>query len=155
MPGSHAPPRRTIVAVKPVPDGFHTVTPYLVVKDVAGLCEFLAAGFAAEEIERTQNGSGRIMHAEVRIGDSVVMLGEAMDGFPPQPSTLYLYVPDCDATYQQAIRAGGMSVMEPANQFYGDRKGAIRDPAGNAWWIATHVEDVPLPELARRARERK
>jgi PhnB protein len=143
------------MAVKPIPDGYHTVTPYLVVKDVDEICEFLTAAFEGEEIERTQNGSGRIMHAEVRLGDSVVMLGGAMDGFPPRPAMLYLYVPDCDAAYQRALHAGGMSVTEPANQFYGDRNAGVRDPAGNTWWIATHVEDVPTEELVRRARERK
>ncbi len=143
------------MAVKPVPDGFHTVTPYLVVKDVAELLEFLDAAFDGQEMERTQNGAGRVMHAEMRIGDSVIMMGEPMEGHPPRPAMFYVYVPDCDAAYQRALRAGGMSVSLPATQFYGDRNASVRDPAGNTWWVATHVEDVPSEELVRRARERK
>ncbi len=143
------------MTVKPIPDGFHTVTPYLVVKDVAELLEFLDAAFDGEEIERTQNGSGRVMHAEMRIGDSVIMMGEPTAGNPPRPAMFYVYVPDCDTAYQRALRAGGMSVTTPTTQFYGDRNASVRDPAGNTWWVATHVEDVPSEELVRRARERK
>lgn len=143
------------MAVKPIPEGFHTVTPYLVVEGVTGLLDFLKAALGATEIERTSDGTGRVMHAQVRIGDSMVMMGEAMEGFPPMPSSLYLYVPDTDALYHQAIQAGGESLMEPADQFYGDRNAGIKDPSGNKWWIATHVEDVPPEELARRARERR
>jgi uncharacterized glyoxalase superfamily protein PhnB len=141
--------------VKPVPEGFHTVTPYLVVKGVVRLIEFLKAAFDAVELERTHDSGGRVMHAMVRIGDSVVMMGETIEGFPPMPCSLYLYVPDTDAVYRQAIAAGGVSLMEPADQFYGDRNAGVLDQSGNKWWIATHIEDMPSEELARRARERR
>jgi PhnB protein len=143
------------MSVKPIPDGYHAITPYLVGHNVAGLIDFLAAAFGAVEIERMTDPAGRIMHAEVRIGDSIVMMGEANEQFPPLPTAIYHYVVDCDATYQRAIAAGGKSLMEPANQFYGDRNAGIEDPSGNKWWIGTHVEDVSRAELERRARERK
>jgi PhnB protein len=137
--------------VKPVPDGFRTVTPYLVVEDVPRLIDFLKAAFGAVETERVDGPGGRVAHAEVRIGDSIVMMGGAMERFPAIQTMLYVYVPDADAVYGQALQAGATSVMEPANQFYGDRSGGVKDPAGNTWWIATHVEDVPRDELQRRA----
>lgn len=91
------------------------------------------------------------MHAEVKIGDSVIMMGEPMGDFKPMPGSIYLYVKDTDATYRKAIQAGAVSIMEPADQFYGDRSAGVKDPLGNFWWIATHIEDVPPEELARRA----
>jgi PhnB protein len=94
------------------------------------------------------------MHAEVFIGDSAVMMGEPVGETPALPGSLYLYVEDTDSTYRRAIDAGATSLMEPANQFYGDRNAGIKDPSGNMWWIATHVEDVTPEEMARRARGR-
>jgi PhnB protein len=91
------------------------------------------------------------MHAEVRIGDSVVMLSDAMGEWKLMPTSIYLYVNDADATYQRALQAGATPMMEPANQFYGDRQGSVKDPAGNYWWIATHIEDVSREELAQYA----
>ncbi len=122
---------------KYVPDGYHTVTPYLTVQGVAQLIEFLKTAFDAKEKEIHKNAEGLIQHAEVQIGDSVVMLGEARGEWTPRPSTLYLYVPDVDATYQRALSAGAASVREPADQYYGDRSGGVRDASGNQWWIAT------------------
>ncbi len=142
------------MTVTPIPEGFRTVTPYLVVAGVPRLIAFLSAAFGAQEIERTQGPDGRVMHAQVRIGDSVVMMGEAMEGFPAVPSHIYLYVPDADTVFRAGIGAGGVSVMEIATQPYGDRCGGVRDPSGNTWWIATHVEDVPPDELARRMQSR-
>jgi PhnB protein len=142
------------VAVKPIPDGFHTVTPYLVVEGVPRLIEFLQGAFGAQETERSVDKNGRVMHAQVKIGDSQVMLGEAMEGHPPRPGLLYVYVPDTDAVYAHALAAGGVSLLAPADQFYGDRNAGVKDPCGNQWWIATHVEDVPAEELARRAAQR-
>src|SRR2546423_1396839 len=136
------------------PDAYHTVTPYLTVQGVAELLDFVKAAFGAEEIERMPGPEGRVVHAEVRIGDSVVMMGEAPDASKVMPAMLYLYVPDTDATYRAALAAGAESVMEPADQFYGDRNAAVQDASGNQWWIATHVEDVSPEEMARRARER-
>ena len=97
--------------------------------------------------------AGRIMHAELAIGDSVIMLGEAMPQWPAKSNSLYVYVEDVDTTYQRAIQAGATSVREPSNQFYGDRSGTVTDPFGNTWGIATHVEDVPPDELKKRAEE--
>ena len=95
---------------------------------------------------------GTIGHAEVRIGDSVLMLGEAPDVSRPMPTTLYVYVKDADAICQRALKAGGASLHEPASQFYGDHHGAVTDPTGNCWWIATHVEGVSPDEVARRSK---
>lgn len=141
------------MAPKPIPEGYHTVTPYLTVPKVSEVIEFLKRTFDATSSECHTTPDGRIMHAEVRLGDSVVMLGEPRTPGEARPSNLYVYVADVDATYRRALAAGGKSIMEPANQFYGDRHGGVRDPAGNQWWIATRVEDVAPDELNRRAQE--
>jgi PhnB protein len=141
-----------VMAVKPVPEGYHTATPYLIVNGVAKVIDFLQQTFGAVETqERTMRPDGAVMHAEVRIGDSRIMFGEPMGQYQPMPSSIYIYIPDVDAAYQRAIKAGATSLMEPANQFYGDRNAGVRDSAGNMWWIAVHVEDVSPEELARRA----
>ena len=139
------------MAVKPIPDGYHTITPYLVVQGAPKLIDFLQQAFEAQETERITQPDGTIGHAEVRIGDSVVMMAEARGEWKPMPSAMYLYVNDTDAVYQRALQAGAISTMEPANQFYGDRSAGVRDPSGNQWWIATHQEDVPPNELKKRA----
>jgi uncharacterized glyoxalase superfamily protein PhnB len=140
------------MASKPIPEGYRSVTPYLLVPNVPKLIEFLKNAFGAEEAYPPFAGpDGRIMHAEVKVGDSILMMGEPMGEFGPMPASLYLYVSDTDATYQSALKAGATSVMEPANQFYGDRSAGVKDPTGNVWWIATHVEDVPPEELSKRA----
>ena len=141
------------MAVKPIPDGFHTVTPYLLIEGVAKLIEFLKSAFDAEETEKLSMPDGTIGHAQVRIGDSIVMMGEARGDWKPMPGSIYRYVPDTDATYRQALEAGATSIMEPADQFYGDRNAGVKDPIGNVWWIATHKEDVSPEELERRAAE--
>jgi uncharacterized glyoxalase superfamily protein PhnB len=144
------------MAVKPIRDGFHTVTPYLMVNGVANLLDYLVAAFDAKQLFRLNRPDGSLGHAEVRIGDSMVMLGEPMGPFGPMPAQIYLYVNDCDATYLRAIRAGGTSVLEPITMhFSGERYGGVRDPAGNIWWVATHVEDVTPEECARRFREER
>jgi len=139
------------MAVKAIPDGYHSVTPYLVVSGVATLLDFLTQAFEAHELHRMPRPDGTIMHAEVRIGDSRVMLGEPMGAAPPMPGSLYLYVNDVDAVYTRALHAGATSTSAPADRFYGDRSAGIKDPLGNQWWIATHQEDVPPEEIARRA----
>ncbi len=137
--------------VKPIPDGYRTVTSYLTVPGIAKLIDFLQKAFDAQLIERFDGPDGRVMHAEVRIGDSIVMLGEPQgDRFPPKPCNIYLYVNDADAVYRRAVEAGGKSLGEVKDQFYGDRSGGVEDPSGNNWWIATHVEDVGPEELRRR-----
>lgn len=139
--------------VKPIPDGYHTVTPYLLVEDVEKLLEFLKQAFGAKETERIPSPDGTVTHAEVRIGDSVIMMGKPRGEFRPLPSMIYLYTENVDAVYKRALQAGATSVMEPADQFYGDRNGGAKDPLGNLWWIATHQEDVSHEELIRRAHD--
>jgi uncharacterized glyoxalase superfamily protein PhnB len=140
-----------IMPVKPIPDRYHSVTPYLVVQGASTLIEFLKQAFEATEMFRMAQPDGTIMHAEVQIGDSIVMMGEARGECQPLSAAMYLYVEDVDAVYKRALQAGATSQMEPADQFYGDRHAGVKDPAGNHWWIATHIEDVPPDELARRA----
>ena len=138
------------MAVKPIPDGYHSVTPYLIVPGVPRLIQFLKQAFGALESRRTTLPDGRVMHAEVQIGDSRVMMGEASDRWPAMPSSIHLYVPDVDAAYARAVAAGGESIFPPRDEFYGDRMGGVRDPSGNCWWVATHTEDVSPEEMARR-----
>ena len=137
--------------VKPIPDGYHSVTPYLVVNDGDKMLDFLVRGLGGELMGRHDLPDGRLKHAEVRVGDSPVMIGGAGPGQPPMPCTLYLYVRDCDAAYKRALAAGAKSLREPADQFYGDRSGGVVDAEGNQWWFGTHVEDVSPEELERRA----
>ncbi|MCB0210956.1 MAG: VOC family protein [Anaerolineae bacterium] len=139
------------MTVQPIPEGYHTVTPYLIVSGVPQLIDFVKEAFGAEELVRMAQGDGTIGHAEVKIGTSRVMMGEASGNFKPMPTMLHLYVEDTDAFYQSALQAGATSIMEPVDQFYGDRMGAVQDAFGNQWWIATHVEDVPPEEIAKRA----
>lgn len=141
------------MAVRPVPEGFHTVTPYLVVPGVAKLIEFLKQTFDATEVSRMEGPDGIVRHGEMRIGDSIVMMGEAAGEAEPIPAMLYVYVQDTDAVYQRALRVGATSVKEPSDQFYGDRNAGVKDASGNQWWIATHIEDVSEDEIARRAEE--
>ncbi|RUR72048.1 glyoxalase [Nostoc sp. PCC 7120 = FACHB-418] len=138
------------MAVKPIPSDYHTVTPYLFVEGAATLIEFLKQGFAAKEIRRTLHPEGSIMNAEVKIGDSVIMLSEARCEFKPMPSSIYLYVENTDTTYDNALKAGAISMMQPNDEFWGDRHAAVKDPNGNYWWIATHQEDVSSEEIEQR-----
>jgi PhnB protein len=142
------------MAVKPIPDRYHSVTPYLIAPGTARLIAFLEQAFGAVETERMTRPDGAIMHAEVRIGDSMVMLTDGSADWPAMPAALYLYVTDVDATYARALVAGATPVMAPVTQFYGDRHGGVKDPAGNIWWVATHVEDVSPEELKKRAEAR-
>jgi uncharacterized glyoxalase superfamily protein PhnB len=137
-------------SVKPIPDGFHTVTPHLVVQGAFKQVEFIKKAFDAEVIHLGKRPDGGLMHAQLRIGDSIVMVGEVGPGFKPMPCMIYLYVPDTDAVYKRALEAGATSLMEPADQFYGDRNAGVVDPCGNHWWIATHKEDVSPEEMQKR-----
>jgi PhnB protein len=134
---------------RPIPEGYGTVTPYLCVSDATKLIDFLKQAFDAQLLFKMDGPGGRIMHAEMTIGDSRIMLGQPTPGQETQ-AMIHLYVPDTDATYKRAIAAGGTSVREPADQFYGDRSGGVRDMFGNQWYIATHVEDVTPEEMDRR-----
>jgi uncharacterized glyoxalase superfamily protein PhnB len=132
----------------PIPKGFGTVTPFLKVADSAQLVDFLKQAFAAHLTFRLDAPDGSLIHAEMKIGDSMVRIGQA----PPSQemlSMINLYVPDADALYHSAIAAGAASIREPEDQFYGDRSGGARDIWGNRWWIATHMEDVSQAWLLR------
>src|SRR5947209_3857158 len=138
------------MAVKPTPDGYRTVTPYLVVNGAAKVIDFAKAAFGAKETVRMPRPDGLIGHAEMKIGDSMVMIADDSPQYPQTNTFLYLYVPDVDATYKSAIRAGAKSLQEPKTQFYGDRNATVKDLAGNLWGIGTHVEDVSPEEMKKR-----
>jgi PhnB protein len=138
------------MAVKPVPEGYATVTPWIISRDTARLIDYMKEAFGAREIARLTGAEGRIEHAEVRIGDSVVMMFDAMPDWPPTPGFLRLYVPDADAVHRQAVAAGGTSVTEVTHLFFGDRVGRVRDPLGNLWWIQTRIEDLTPQEMEQR-----
>ena len=142
-----------------IPEGYHSVTPYLCVRDAARALEFYKKAFGATELMRMADPSGKIGHAEIKIGDSHIMLA---DEFPemgfrsPQslggsPVAIHLYVEDVDATASQAVAAGAKLVREVKDQFYGDRNGSVEDPFGHVWYISTHLEDVSEEEMRKRA----
>jgi PhnB protein len=132
------------------PDGFHTVNPYLVVRGAAEVLDFLVKAFEAKEVgERFKAPDGKIMHAAVRIGDSMVEVG---DGAEPMPTNLHMWVDDVDAMYRRAVASGGVSVREPTNEFYGERSAGVKDPGGNNWWLACQVEELSSEEIMRRAK---
>jgi len=146
------------MTVKPIPDGYHTATPYLIVKDATRAIEFYKKAFGATELMRLADPSGKIGHAEIQIGDSPIMLA---DEFPemgfrgPQslggsPVGILLYVEDVDSRFGKAIAAGATQIKPLKDQFYGDRSGTLVDPFGHVWTIATHKEDVSEQEIARR-----
>ena len=147
------------MSAKAIPDGYHTATPYLIIKGAAAALDFYKKAFGATELFRMAGPDGRIGHAEIRIGDSHIMLADEVPGMgflSPQtlggsPISLMLYVPDVDKVFQQAVAAGATSQRPVQNQFYGDRSGTLKDPFGHVWTIGTHVEDVPPDELRRRA----
>jgi PhnB protein len=143
-------------AAKPVPDGYHTITPQLTLDDAAGTIEWYKKALGAEELGRSPGPDGRIMHAEIRIGDSRVMVNDVMMGKGPgelggSPASLWLFVEDSDALFTRAVGAGAKVSMPMTDQFWGDRAGAIVDPAGYTWWIATRKEDFTPAEMRQRA----
>ena len=139
------------MSVQPIPEGHHTVTPYLVVDGADQLIRFVEQSFGAEELVRMDNPDGSVMHAMVRIGDSNVMLGDASGEYKAQPAMLHLYVENADTVYERALQAGASSLKTPTDEFYGDRMGAVLDPLGNQWWIATHIEDLSPEEPQKRS----
>ena len=143
------------MSVKPIPDGFHTITPYLFAHSASRLIEFISAAFEGELIFQQKRPDGAVMHATMRIGDSMLMLADATREFGPMPSSIYLYVTDCDAVYQRALGSGGVSIFPMMTLPSGERYGGVKDPCGNIWWVATHVEDVPPDEQQRRWKEFK
>ena len=138
------------MAVKPVPEGFHSITPYLTVDDPETLISFIQKAFEGQISYRMNDEQGKIRHAEVKIGDSMLMIGQARDQWKSRPGMFVLYVPDCDAVYKKAIDAGATVVRAVETHPYGDRSGGVEDSQGNQWWISTHVEDVAPEELERR-----
>jgi uncharacterized glyoxalase superfamily protein PhnB len=140
------------MAVKPVPEGYRTATPYLIVKDAAKLLDFVKSAFNAKVADEHRMPDGKVMHADVLIGDSHVMMGQASERWPESTGSILLYVPNADRSYDAALKAGGESVQEVKDQFYGDRLGGVVDPCGVTWWISTHIEDVSREEIDRRMR---
>ena len=138
------------MAVKPVPEGFHTVVPYLTVDDAGALINFIERAFDAKVTHCMKDEDGNVRHAEAKIGDSTIMIGQARDEWKSRPAMLVLYVPDCDSLFKKALAAGATVVREMADQPYGDRSGGVQDSQGNQWWISTHVEDVSQEETERR-----
>ena len=122
------------------PEGHPTVSPYLIVDGASGTIEFLRNVFGAVELRRFAAPNGNVMHAEVRIDDSVVMIADGADGWPPVPSHVHVYVADVDATYKRALDAGATSVQEPVKKQDADKRGGVKDAGGTTWWIATKVE---------------
>jgi len=153
--------RETIMPVKPVPDGYHTVTPYLIINGAAAALEFYKKAFGAIELFRMDAPGGKIGHAEIKIGDSPIMLA---DEYPDMgyrgpkaiggtPVSIMLYVEDVDAVFNRTVAAGAKVKQPVKDQFYGDRSGTLEDPFGHVWSIATHKEDLPPEEIGKRAQE--
>jgi len=138
------------MAVKAQPDGYHAVTPTLVVDGAAKVIDFATRTFGAQERMRMPTTDGKIAHAELEVGDSVIMVSDPMGDFPAAPGYLHVYVDDCDSVFKKALAAGGKSQMEPKDEFYGDRVGNVIDPCGNRWTISTHIEDVSEAEMEKR-----
>jgi PhnB protein len=147
-----------VMSVKPIPDGYHAATPYLIVKGAEKAIDFYKRAFDATETMRMPGPDGSVMHAEIKIGDSHIMLADEHPGMGyrgPQalggtPVSMMLYVEDVDARFKKAVAAGATVRRELTNQFYGDRSGTLEDPFGHVWTLATHVEDVPPDEMRRR-----
>ncbi len=144
--------------VKTIPDGYHSVQPYLILNDAAAAIAFYIKAFGAKERLRMDR-DGRIGHAELEIGDCCIMLADehpeigaySAKHYGGSPVSLMIYVTDCDAVYKQALAAGGKSEREPADQFYGDRTAGIKDPFGYTWWFHKHIKDVPMEEMKQHA----
>jgi PhnB protein len=145
--------------IKEVPKGFHAVTPYLIVTDSARAIDFYKRAFGAEELLRLDGPDGKVVHAELKIGDSIIMLSEEMPGHTRSPQSLggtavdiMLYVKDVDQVFNRAVAAGAKVAMPLSDMFWGDRYGQVTDPFGHSWSLATHKEDVPPEELRKRTK---
>lgn len=149
------------MAVKPIPEGQHSITPYLGIEGAGEAIEFYKKAFGAIEMFRLPTPDGKVGHAELKIGDSTIMLADPCDQGSLRSSqsqtgasvALHLYVEDVDKQFEQAIKAGGKQIEPVKDQFYGDRTGTLRDPFGNVWFLATHKEDLSVEEINRRAAE--
>jgi PhnB protein len=147
-------------AVRPIPEGYHSITPQLTCRDAARAIDFYKNVLGAREIMRMQSPGGKVMHAELQLGDSRFMLNDEMPGMsmapspsPMQPTSLFVYTEDVDTLYNRALKAGAKENMAPSNMFWGDRFGKFTDPFGHQWGVATHVEDVAPDEMKRRSEE--
>jgi PhnB protein len=146
---------------KPIPQGFRSVTPYLTVNDAARAIDYYKRAFGAQEVMRMEAPGGKIGHAEIKIGDSIIMMADEMPGSGSRaPKSLggntagiFLYVEDVDAVFKQAVSAGAQAEAQPADMFWGDRYGKLTDPFGHSWSVATHIEDVAPAEMSKRAQE--
>ncbi len=146
------------MAVKPIPEGYHSVTPYLTVKGAAKALEFYKRSFGATEVMRMDGPNGTISHAEIKIGDSHVMLSDEFpekgmrspESYGGTPVGIMIYVPDVDGVHGKAVANGAKVEQAPENQFYGDRSSCVVDPFGHRWFISTHVEDVSMEEMEKR-----
>jgi PhnB protein len=147
--------------VKPIPQGFHTATPYLTLNDAARAIDFYKRAFGAQEVMRMNGPGGKIGHAEIKIGDSIIMLADEMPGSgsrSPQSLSgttagIFLYVENADAVFNQAVSAGAQVEAPLADMFWGDRFGSLKDPFGHSWSVATHKEDVAPAEMSKRMQE--
>jgi len=139
--------------VNPIRAGFHSVTPYFFVQDAPRLIKFISEALGGVEVYHKERPDGSIIHAEMRLGNSMVMMAEAIDAFGPMPVSIYLYVTDSDLVYKKALEEGGISIFPIMTLPSGERYGGVKDPCGNIWWIATHVEDVSPEEEERRWKE--
>lgn len=135
-----------------VPKGYNTVTTYVTVRGALDVLDFIKKAFDAQITERHMNDDGTLMHAEAKIGDTVIMFGEASLRWHAMPAMFYVYVPNCDAAYKKAIGAGARSVREPADQHYGDRSGGVKDSAGNQWWVATRIAQAPKTKKKKKSK---
>ena len=134
----------------PTPEGYSTVCPYLIVKDAEKQMTFLQEVFNGKLKECIRNADGSVAHAEVRIGDSIIMLGQESEQFPAYTNSNYVYVENADEAYKKGIALGGTGIMEPADRFYGNREGGFKDPFGNSWWIAQQLEALTEEEIQKR-----
>jgi PhnB protein len=149
------------MAVKPIPDGYHSVTPYLVMQECGRAIDFYKQALGAEELFRMPGADGKVGHAEIKIGNSILMLSDehpemgfkGPKSYGGTPVGLMIYVNDCDAVFHAAVKSGATALRPLQDQFYGDRSGTVVDPFGHVWTISTHKEDVPPDEMARRAAE--
>jgi PhnB protein len=146
-----APAKKT---AKPIPDGFHAITPYLTLKDTSAAIEFYKKAFGAVELFRMAAPDGKVGHAEIKIGDSIVMMSDEFEGMTAAPSgippvMMHLYVTDSDSVFNQAVAAGAKVLRPIADQFYGDRNGTVEDPFGHRWGISTHKKDMSMEEIQK------
>ncbi|TDQ04867.1 VOC family protein [Labedaea rhizosphaerae] len=135
------------------PEGYSTVQPWLVSRDTGGLLDFISAAFGGTELARIPTEDGGIGHAEIKVGDSILLAFDARPDWPDTPSMLRIYVEDADRAFEQAVAAGARVVTPLSNAAWGDRGGRVRDPFGNIWWLVAHVEDVPPEEIGVRLQD--